>query len=1013
MNDSKDNKDNVKDNENVNKRKFLKNQRKEQYSRINQANQTVLGTSEIRIEDFLQARKNELSNFVNILKTKNINKSGNQLIPRHLRRRAMSHNPYRIPIKFRNTNFNSKNSTNCKKHKFKKRQVVNTFNKRRLKQNWMETHMYHSKRFFMKTMFNRKIAFKRTDKSEKCCYKFSKYSTVMYDKSYYKTIFIDFVNIKNMLIFRPFIRKIFQNDNDDINGEHLIYSFNGRLIGTIEIINMNINTSNSKKMNIIKNSSTDDNLIDVNMDYKSNEDENQNLRFIFNFHPLIFEEIKCLLIDIYNNNNEFKVKISFNLQINNFEIHGKLDPILKLFKLLHYKNLITDDVKKDSKNLINENNKESNDDNITFLDLKNVNFIYLNTPESNFKLNERVLKKAVMLTKNVNNDENELGMMKESNLNFEIDENEIFNYFLKNSKDKIEYTLKDVIDRTPLNRRNKIKCNKINEKTIALKKGIEKEKNKIENKILVQDKSTSKGLKIISNPVDNKSKTIRKSSSHSKAKKTENVEVFPFELFNIKGNSEKDDNLKNTENKTFFIITKHKLLKTKKKNNECNSNIKSEIYSYYFRIYHIPIISSNLLRIISYLNVKIIGYSEYKTIFNSSDSLFFPQDFPSTKSSEQYTLQMINEKLQKYIKLPSSKRINYQKLKFPSPFFTNWRLTYFYLKDKGINQILSDLKNSNNSDNIQKVDLNLLENFNYYNMDNMLISNLFKDYTLKKHLLTNEERKEDINIEIKIDKELEEKEEKDKKTLNCNDFLNVNNLKKLDLFDSNIVMVENLFNKELTIFNIKNYLKFNKSYPPLVLIPIMFECEEKGVPKENASIHIVNQDILFDYLKYKQLKNKEKNSKNLFSLIDCKDKDHFNKLEEENKFVKSYLQRKRESLFEVEFQTLVKNKTFYNEIKDLLGNSIANDVNENRNKYNIINKDLSFQTTRNKYPIVGFTTTGFYCYENSKGSGKGFIVKEAVKECLKTIENKKYQYILFKNPGCKQYHFAKFSIIKI
>lgn len=80
-----------------------------------------LNISEIRVEDFAEARKKELNKFVQILNSKYSSKGGFQLLPKHMRRRQMSHNPFRIPVRNRVSNLNVNIKSRCKKHKKKKK----------------------------------------------------------------------------------------------------------------------------------------------------------------------------------------------------------------------------------------------------------------------------------------------------------------------------------------------------------------------------------------------------------------------------------------------------------------------------------------------------------------------------------------------------------------------------------------------------------------------------------------------------------------------------------------------------------------------------------------------------------------------------------------------------------------------------------------------------------------------------------------------------------------------------
>ena len=103
-----------------NQKKSLKDKREKMYQLINHECSKI-NTSEIKIEDFVESRKKELKNFNHILKNKFNSKSGFQLLPKHMRRRCMSHNPFRIPIRARLGNLKVNIKTKLFKHKRKKK----------------------------------------------------------------------------------------------------------------------------------------------------------------------------------------------------------------------------------------------------------------------------------------------------------------------------------------------------------------------------------------------------------------------------------------------------------------------------------------------------------------------------------------------------------------------------------------------------------------------------------------------------------------------------------------------------------------------------------------------------------------------------------------------------------------------------------------------------------------------------------------------------------------------------
>ncbi len=103
------------------KQKFLMRERRnKQYEDIAKECSN-LNISEIRVEDFAEARKKELQKFIQILNSKYNTKGGFQLLPKHMRRRQMSHNPFRIPVRNRTANLNVNIKSRCKKHKKKHR----------------------------------------------------------------------------------------------------------------------------------------------------------------------------------------------------------------------------------------------------------------------------------------------------------------------------------------------------------------------------------------------------------------------------------------------------------------------------------------------------------------------------------------------------------------------------------------------------------------------------------------------------------------------------------------------------------------------------------------------------------------------------------------------------------------------------------------------------------------------------------------------------------------------------
>lgn len=102
-----------------------------------------------------------------------------QMLPNHMRRRAMSHNPRRIPLKYRqhHTNQMAKSGPTAKKkrpsrkYRRKPSNLMKEYARRKQKNVWLETHVWHAKRYHMKELWGYKIPYAPTDKRYRASYK--------------------------------------------------------------------------------------------------------------------------------------------------------------------------------------------------------------------------------------------------------------------------------------------------------------------------------------------------------------------------------------------------------------------------------------------------------------------------------------------------------------------------------------------------------------------------------------------------------------------------------------------------------------------------------------------------------------------------------------------------------------------------------------------------------------------------------------------------------------------------
>ncbi len=121
------------------------------------------------------------------------NKRVFQTLPRHLRRRAMSHNPYRIPVRLRakaRREMDAMESTlpNFRKRKRRAAYFFKFHEKRQKDKKWLETHIWHAKRMKMITLWGYRIAAYPNDKGVRAIYRASAHHCTLYDLSYYSCI---------------------------------------------------------------------------------------------------------------------------------------------------------------------------------------------------------------------------------------------------------------------------------------------------------------------------------------------------------------------------------------------------------------------------------------------------------------------------------------------------------------------------------------------------------------------------------------------------------------------------------------------------------------------------------------------------------------------------------------------------------------------------------------------------------------------------------------------------------
>ncbi|XP_005368194.1 ribonucleases P/MRP protein subunit POP1 [Microtus ochrogaster] len=149
----------------------------------------------ITASTFAQARAAEISAMLKAVAQKSSNSLVFQTLPRHMRRRAMSHNVKRLPRRLQElakkeaekAAHQKKELSKNKCHKARRCHINRTleFNRRQKKNIWLETHIWHAKRFHMVKRWGYCLGERPTSKSHRASYRAMTNLCLLQDLSYY------------------------------------------------------------------------------------------------------------------------------------------------------------------------------------------------------------------------------------------------------------------------------------------------------------------------------------------------------------------------------------------------------------------------------------------------------------------------------------------------------------------------------------------------------------------------------------------------------------------------------------------------------------------------------------------------------------------------------------------------------------------------------------------------------------------------------------------------------------
>ncbi|XP_077207943.1 ribonucleases P/MRP protein subunit POP1 [Paroedura picta] len=149
----------------------------------------------LTVSPFVRARAAEIKAMLKAVTQKSSNTLVFQSLPRHMRRRAMSHNIKRLPRRLRELaraeaekpEHQKKELPKSKCRKARRRHInlVAEFNRRQKKNIWLETHIWHAKRFHMVKKWGYCLGDKPTTKCYRACYRAMTNHCLLQDLSYY------------------------------------------------------------------------------------------------------------------------------------------------------------------------------------------------------------------------------------------------------------------------------------------------------------------------------------------------------------------------------------------------------------------------------------------------------------------------------------------------------------------------------------------------------------------------------------------------------------------------------------------------------------------------------------------------------------------------------------------------------------------------------------------------------------------------------------------------------------
>ncbi|XP_043273551.1 ribonucleases P/MRP protein subunit POP1 [Venturia canescens] len=151
---------------------------------------------EVQIVRLTSARATEIAAMAYSIENPQQSKLVFQKLAVHMRRRVMSHNAKRMPRRLREVHLRQmtksglppKSKRPSRKYRRRALNLTEEYNRRKLLCKWLETHLWHAKRFKMLEKWGYKIGETPNDKSFRACYRAASEHCLLQDISYYNCL---------------------------------------------------------------------------------------------------------------------------------------------------------------------------------------------------------------------------------------------------------------------------------------------------------------------------------------------------------------------------------------------------------------------------------------------------------------------------------------------------------------------------------------------------------------------------------------------------------------------------------------------------------------------------------------------------------------------------------------------------------------------------------------------------------------------------------------------------------